>query len=161
MIKTYPNAWKKPSGWVFAISTILGGIYIFDASILENLTPYLEVRVPYLFGSPIFGNNAEETLWDSNHILDEILLIINVISGITLGFSREKVEDELISKIRLESLAWSVYWNFGILIIATLVIYSATFLIVMAVQMVSILVWFNLRYSYRLRRHYKLLDHEE
>lgn len=37
-------------------------------------------------------------------------------SSILVAFSKEKLEDEYISKIRLEFLVWSVYLNYAIFI---------------------------------------------
>lgn len=160
MVYLFANKWKRPSGWVFWIMAVLGLIYAFDWEWGADYLPFLEVKVPYFFGSP-FLSGSEDRLFYPNHILDEIVLITLVVSGIIHGFSREKVEDELISKIRLESLAWSVFWNFGLLLVAVILVYDTPFLAVMSIQMVSILVWFNLRYAYRLRKHYNALENDE
>lgn len=164
MVYLFANKWKRPSGWLFWIMAILGLIYAFDWEWGADNLPFLEIQVPYFFGGPIelaFSSDEGHKLFYANHILDEIVLIALVASGIIHGFSREKVEDELISKIRLESLAWSVFWNFGLLLLAVFFVYGMPFLVVMSIQMVSILVWFNLRYAYRLRKHYNTLENDE
>jgi len=164
MVYLFANKWKRPSGWVFGITSVIWLLYVFNWDWPVELLPFMEVNVPYFFGKPIeyaFASNVEEKLFYPNHILDEIVLITLVVSGIIHGFSREKVEDELISKIRLESLAWSVFWNFGLLLVAVILVYDTPFLAVMSIQMVSILVWFNLRYAYRLRKHYNALENDE
>jgi hypothetical protein len=49
----------------------------------------------------------------NNNILNEILGVVIILSLLVVAFSKEKSEDEYISKIRLESLVWSVYLNYG------------------------------------------------
>ena len=164
MIYLFSSKWKRPSAWVFGITVVVWLIYVVNWEWAEELLPFMKVNVPYFFGKPIehaFSSGGEGKLFYPNHILDEIVLIALIVSGIVHGFSREKIEDELIAKIRLESLAWSVYWNFGLLLLAVIFVYSTPFLAVMSIQMVSILIWFNLRYAYRLRKHYNDLGNDE
>jgi hypothetical protein len=54
-----------------------------------------------------------------NSILDEILTIGIIVGGILVGFSKLKEEDEMISKIRYESLVWATYLNYAIILFLT------------------------------------------
>lgn len=90
--------------------------------------------------------------------MDVIISLFIVISGIIHGFSKERVEDELISKIRLESLAWSVQVNFMLVILETVFIFGIHFYEVMIIQLFLILLLFNLKQQVALNRFYKQSD---
>jgi hypothetical protein len=81
--------------------------------------------------------------------------VLIIISGLVNCFSKEKVEDELISKIRLDSLIWSLYVNYGLVIIATILIYDFVFFNVLIFNLFTILLFFNLKLRYNLNMHYK------
>jgi hypothetical protein len=81
----------------------------------------------------IIGNHALQ--WIDNNVLDELLTLIIVISGLMASFSREPIEDELIAKLRMDSLTTSLYINYGILLLATLFVYELTYFHVMVVQL--------------------------
>ena len=121
---------------------------------------FLTFRVPALWHDDLFS--SPEGIWIENNIFDEILTLIIVLSGMLYGFSKEKIEDEYISSMRNRSLAVSVYVNYGFLALATVFIYGIPFLQVMMLQLFSILVLFNLIFTYRLRKHYNTeLEDEE
>ncbi|MBT8321463.1 MAG: hypothetical protein KJO90_07325, partial [Eudoraea sp.] len=96
-----------------------------------------------------------------NNILNEILAILVILSGLLVAFSREKDEDELITKIRLESLVWATYWNYGILILAFLFLYDLTFYWVMVFNMFTILYLFIIRFTLAIRKLKASASHEE
>ena len=156
----FPNKFKKVSGWVFLLSVLFGAYYIFFTDIESMGTGIFTIDVPALVHDDFLS--SEKGFWIRNNVFDELLVIIIVISGFLFGFSKEKIEDEYISKMRSNSLAVSLYINYGVLLFATLVIYGLPFLNVMMIQLFSILVLFNLIFTWRLRRHYntKLSDEE-
>ena len=96
-----------------------------------------------------------------NNILDEILLIIAIIGGLFVAFSKERQEDELINKIRLNSLVWATYVNYIILIISTIFVYDLTYLWVMIINMLTILIIFTIRFNWQLMKLKKEVSHEE
>lgn len=143
---------KAWSGWVFYLLLIAGAIvhFGFDGEVFEE---YLTLPVLSFLYDPLF--NEGSGLFTRNNIIDEVITIGLVISGLVHGFSREAVEDELISKMRMEALAWSLFWNCGFLILGTLFIYGVYYFQVMTMEMFMILLLFNLRFSWMLRKHYK------
>jgi hypothetical protein len=148
------------SGWIFLLSVLFGAYYIFFTDVESMGAGFLTTEVPAMVHDDFFS--TDNGFWIRNNIFDELLTIIVVISGFVYGFSKEKIEDEYISKMRSESLATSVYINYGILIVATIFIYGLPFLSVMMIQLFSILVFFNLIFTWRLRKHYNtiLIDEE-
>ena len=138
-------------GWaVFIPAALLGILTLF----LEWEPAFFDVKVLGFFIDEVFG--VEKLVgFTENNILNEILGILVILSGLLVAFSREKDEDELITKIRLESLVWATYWNYGILILAFLLFYDLTFYWVMVFNMFTILFLFIIRFNlviYKLRK---------
>ncbi|MCX2718998.1 hypothetical protein [Lentiprolixibacter aurantiacus] len=135
-------------GWmVFIPASILG----FVTLLLEWEPAFLDVEVLGFFIDEVFG--VEKLVgFTENNILNEILGILVILSGLTVAFSREPDEDEMITKIRLESLVWATYWNYGILVLAFLFLYDLTFYWVMVFNMFTILYLFIIRFTLSIRK---------
>lgn len=146
-----PNKFKI-WGWFLLIPSAIIGIY--------TVTQEWE---PDLFDSPVISLNfgPEYFQISENNILNEILGIIFIIAGLTVAFSKEKDEDEFTMKMRLESLVWALYWNYGILIFAFLFVYEFEFYWVMIFNMFTPLVFFLLRFNWLLWKSRRSLAHEE
>ena len=151
----FPFKSKKFSGWIFYFSVAIGVTYLFFYDFLSGMTEGFTLKVPMFFSQGIIGRNE---FWSNNNLLDELLTIIIIASGIIHGFSQEKVEDELIKKIRLESLAWSVQVNFILVMAETILIFGIHFYEVMVIQLFSILLIFNLKKQHSLNRFYNQKD---
>ncbi len=98
--------------------------------------------------------------WEINNLLEEILSIIAIISGLLWCFSKEKIEDEYISNIRKNALIWSVYVNYSIYILATILVYGFAFLNVLMLNVFTLIVVFIIKFEwdkYKLNRS----SHEE
>ena|ERR1700744_2288266 len=76
---------------------------------------------------------------------------LSVIIGLLLiGFSKEKVEDEQIVQLRLDSLQWAVYVNYSILILCIILINGLGFLSVMVYNIMSQLIFFIIRFRWKV-----------
>ena len=93
--------------------------------------------------------------------MNEIVGIFIIVSSILVAFSEEVNEDEYISKIRLESLVWAVYINYGILLVAFLFIYDFSFFWVMMLNMFTILLFFIIRFHLQISKQKNMLNNEE
>lgn len=124
----FPNEFKK-IGWIILIPSAVIGLF----TIIYNYEPsFLDFNVPAIFVDEISLSNDKQLFgMVNNNILNEILGILIIISSLLVAFSKENLEDEYISKTRLESLVWAVYLNYGILLISFLFIYDLSFLWVM------------------------------
>lgn len=96
-----------------------------------------------------------------NNILNEILGVLIILSSILVAFSKEKLEDEYISKIRLESLVWAVYFNYGILLVLFLFVFELSFLWVMIFNMFTILLFFIIRFNWQISKLKRSVGYEE
>jgi hypothetical protein len=151
----FSNTFKKPSAWIFYLSVVLGSCQLFFYESISSLTSGLERNVPMFFSDHLLSGGQ---FWVKNNLVDEIISLFIVTSGIIHGFSKERVEDELISRIRLESLAWSVQINFMFVILETVFIFGIHFYEVMIIQLFLILLLFNLKQHVALNRFYKQAD---
>ena len=100
----------------------------------------------------VFGNKSE-ILFSKNFAADyscTIAMIFTFVSLFMIAFSRLKHEDEYVAYMRLRALQWSVYANYLILILISLLFFGFTFLVVMQVNLFTILILFILIFNYSL-----------
>ena len=92
--------------------------------------------------------------WIENGLGDEIFTLLIIVSGLINSFSKEKIEDELISRIRLESLSLSLFISFGLIIISTFLVFNINYMYVLVFNLFLIILLFNLIFKFRLFKHY-------
>ena len=153
----FPNKFKR-IGWFTlipsAIICLLTLIYEYEPS-------FLDFNVPAIFVDELFSVNRKTFRMVANNILNEILGVLIIISSLLVAFSKEKSEDEYISKIRFESLAWAVYFNYAILTLTLLFIYDLAFLWVMVFNMFTVLLFFIVRFNWQISKLKKSASYEE
>ncbi|HAI41223.1 MAG TPA: hypothetical protein DCM40_25505 [Maribacter sp.] len=152
----FPNKYKK-IGWLIFIPTAIIGLITL---ILEYEPDFLDFKVPAIFIDKIFGNKYLIGMVENN-ILNEVLGVLVIISSLLVAFSKEKSEDEYISKIRLESLVWAVYVNYGILLISFIFIFDLSFLWVMIFNIFTVLLFFIIRFNWQISKLKKSASYEE
>jgi len=146
----------KSIGWILFIMGILGGILIY---LSEYETDIFNIKVfAVIGGKTIFGKNEYFSIIE-NGILDELITLLIIIGGFLVAFSREKVEDEFIYKLRKDSLVWALFVNYSILILATLFVYNFAFFDVLIFNMFTPLIFFVIRFNFLKRK--LLSGHEE
>ena len=57
-------------------------------------------------------------VFDNNHVFFISTTLLMAIGLFLVAFAKEKVEDEQISQLRLDSLQWAIYLNYLILVIS-------------------------------------------
>ncbi|MDB4151940.1 hypothetical protein N9605_00005, partial [Flavobacteriaceae bacterium] len=92
--------------------------------------------------------------WIENGLGDEFFTLLIIVSGLINSFSKEKIEDELISKIRLESLSLSLFISFGLIIVSTFLVFNINYMYVLVFNLFLIILLFNLIFKFRLFKHY-------
>ena len=145
----FPNQFKK-IGWLLFIPSVLATLFI---SVLNISTDdYLNVRVFSIYQETI-GEIPGFFKFIKNSIVDEIVTIGIIVGGILVGFSKLKEEDEMISKVRYDSLVWATYLNYGIIIFFTLFLFGLPYLNILFYNMFTLLLFFIIRFHYMI---YKL-----
>lgn len=137
---------------------VLGGILFVSAFVLGVLQffggfepNWLDWKVPALFYSE-WTLGQQDSSWKlvtmiENNVADEICLSLLLIGALLLAFSREKDEDELIMKIRLESMLWAARVNGVIVLLSVILVYDVVFFYVMIFNLFLLFVLFILRFN--------------
>ena len=152
----FPNKYKKIGWLIFIPSAIIGLITL----ILDFEPNSLDFNVPAIFIEELLGDKHFFGIVNNN-ILNEILGVLILLSSLLVAFSKEESEDEYISKIRLESLVWAIYFNYAILLISSLFIFDFAFLWVMIFNMFTILLFFIVRFNWQIYKLKKFVHYEE
>ena len=153
----FPSKFKR-IGWFTLIPSAIIGLLTL---IYEYEPSFFDFNVPAIFVDELFSVNKKTFRMVTNNILNEILGVLIIISTFLVAFSKEKSEDEYISKIRFESLAWAVYFNYAILILTFLFIYDFAFLWVMVFNMFTVLLFFIVRFNWQISKLKKSASYEE
>lgn len=152
----FPSKYKKIGWFIFIPSAIFGFL-----TLLYDYEPaFLDFNIPAIFIDELFGEKHFFGMVNNN-ILNEILGILIIISSLLVAFSKEKVEDEYISKIRLESLVWAVYVNYAILLFTFLFIFDFAFLWIMIFNIFTVLLFFIIRFNWQISKFKKSANYEE
>jgi len=151
-----PTRYKRV-GWFIFLPCILLGV---PTVIFEAAPTFLDFKVFAIFIDEVLGLQRLYGVIENN-LLNEFLGISTILGGLLVAFSKEYDEDELVASMRLESLVWAVYWNYGILILALIFVYDLSFYWVMVFNMFTPLVLCILRFNFQLRKFRKSVHHEE
>ncbi|MCB0436886.1 MAG: hypothetical protein KDD08_12605 [Mangrovimonas sp.] len=145
----------KTLGWVlFIIGLLSGSVLLFNG----YDSSFLNVKVLTIYNEPIFSEGSSFFKIVDNNITDELVSLLIIIGGLLVGFSKEKVEDEFIYKLRKDSLVWAILFNYFILIATILLVYDLTFFHILVFNMFTPLVFFIIRFNFL---KYKANSHDE
>lgn len=150
----------KPVGWVMLALGIFG-LFTLNSAFAENFVfPMFAIADGGTLGNNFMTEEGYFTIVRTP-ICDELTLTFLIAGSLLVGFSRCKVEDELIAKTRYESLVWAVYFNFGLLLLATLFIYGTYYLNVVLHNIFSLLIFFIIRFHLKLYQLQKAVGDDE
>ncbi|RRO26583.1 hypothetical protein [Flavobacteriaceae bacterium 14752] len=149
-MKTYlfPNS-VKPWALVILIIGVLGGVF---ATTFEFEPEIFDMKVLSLYSTDdFFVQNNGFFKWMEQNVFDDICGIFIIIGGVLVGFSKNKIEDEFIMQLRLSSLALAVYVNYGVLLLAFLLVHGFDFFTVMVYNMFTLLLFFIIIFQIKLK----------
>jgi hypothetical protein len=156
-MKLLNHKFKWPATAVFYGSLLIG---IYSLSFENQLDEIWKLPVYSLVGneSGFLGTGLGKKGWTETALFNEILTVVIVLSGFIASFSREKVEDELTTKIRLESLSFAILINYALVLVANFFFFDFAYLYVLIAFLFAPLIMFNLIFQVRLFNYYKLDD---
>lgn len=136
LMKTFlfPHTFR-PIGWIVLLPTLILGILLLDGILSVD--------------------GSVET------ILTDTAIIGIALGSIFITCSRERIEDEMTSSIRLKALLTSLYTYIVFLVIWTLAVNGMAYLYVMAASLVMLPIIFVVRFRYEMHRYYKIKSDEE
>ena len=109
----------------------------------------------------ISGIYALVTDYGTGPLVNNIAIIGTVIGAMFVTCSREKIEDEMVRQLRLNSLLVALYISYAVLIVCSLFVYGLDFLYVMIYNMFTILFIFMIVFRYRMWHLNKEMKDEE
>jgi hypothetical protein len=134
------------------------------------LVPSFIMGVLWMAGVRAVVNAPVFALWSTNqelftiinkNIYNEIVMIPLLASLMIVTFTKEKHEDEYIMKLRLDSLVWSIYINFSLLIVAIIFIFRDGYYNIMIYNQFTVLILFIIRFNFVLYKNKHQLDNEK
>ena len=120
----------------------IGWVTFFLFFVLGIATEYSGFNIP-----GFYFVNAESIKYD---LTNELAFAGTIIGLLMIAFARHINEDELISKVRLESWQWAVIINYAILIILNFTFYDFGFLFVIIYNVFTLLLVYIIRFYYSL-----------
>lgn len=136
----------KTLGWVlFVLGLIFGGIVVlggYEINVLKVNVISIYDEGGFFGGDKGFFNIIE------NSILDELAALSVIVGALLVGFTKEKVEDEFIYKLRNDSLVWAIIFNYMVLAIAIIFVYDFSFFHVLVFNMFTPLLFFVVRFNF-------------
>ncbi len=140
-----PNKFKV-IGWILLGLGLISGAFLFFGDFGNNAMQLNESVVindiDLLEGKSAFYNIV------GNSFLDEIIALLIILGGLIVGFSKEKIEDEFIYKLRNDSLVWAFIFNYVVLIITVLFVYGLSFFHILVFNMFTSLLFFIIRFNF-------------
>jgi hypothetical protein len=147
----FPHRFKL-IGWIIAIpALILGGFVLFNDLSFDFLT--IKLPFKYYFSDSFVTGSSKTHFNDEVSVLnftDEVAAVGSIIGLILIAFSKVKIEDEYVTITRLESLQWAIYFNFSLLILATVFVHGMAYFQVIIFNMFTPLVFFIIRFYFIL-----------
>ena len=140
-----PNKYK-PIGWILFLIGIISGL--FTVYYGYDYEP-IKMKVFSLFNDAIFDNDSSGFFKIiETGIASELCCIAIIIGGLIIGFTKEKVEDEFIYKLRKDSLVWAIIFNYVVLLLAIILVYGLSFFHVLVFNMFTPLLFFIIRFNF-------------
>ncbi|WP_230407149.1 hypothetical protein [Pontibacter cellulosilyticus] len=141
----FPHRFKM-IGWILFVPAVILGLLI---TLLDYAPFEWNATVFAIYDGGLFEANKVMALVENN-VFDELVGIAAIVGGLLAAFSKEKDEDEYIAQIRLESLLWATYINYGFLLFSILFIYGSGFYQIMIFNMFTLLFIFLIRFNFIL-----------
>jgi len=109
-----------------------------------------------MLGFDIPGQHIDDGgLFSPHHLFFMTTTLLMALGLFLAAFSKEKIEDEQISQLRLDSLQWAIYVNY-VLLIVSLILSSDTQHILFLNLLVP-LVFFIIRFQWKLFQNNRML----
>ena len=149
-----PHSFKKV-GWAILIPTFIIGLMMFIDG-CNGFPGYLMKGLDPAGGLYRVLDSDAMTA-----ILNNIAIIGICAGSLFVACSREPIEDELITQVRLNSLLVALYLNTAFVVVSALCFYELDYLYVMIGNIFTVLLVFLVVYEVKLWRLKKSLSHEE
>jgi len=120
-----------------------------------------EMAVPGLSEHRLPQKPGDSMLFTSQHLFYISSAILMLVGLFLIAFSKEKIEDEQIAQLRLDSLRWSIYLNYLILLLSLIFTNGIDFIDILRLNLWVPLLFFIIRFRWVLYRLNKSLTAEK
>lgn len=127
----FPNYWR------------LIGIFFIAAHLILGIM--MKVLHPGGFSKDI--NQPEPTAMLLHNDINILLVVLGLFF---IAFAKEKLEDEQISQLRLDSLQWAIYANYAIFVLCVILFNGINFVDIVAYNVITPLIIFILRFRWKI-----------
>ena len=142
-----PTRFKKLGLCMLVPFVIMAALQVFGGETLTRYT-YWELPLPAIYDG-LMGDGK----WFSmaiDTIYDEIWTIGLLLSLTFIALAKEKDEDEMISKIRLESMAWALWVTVVLFALETLWVFGFAYMESTFLTLFIYLIIFILKFNYEM-----------
>lgn len=146
-----PTRFKKLGLCMLIPFVIMAAFQWFGGMDLLPYT-YWELPLPAIYDDPIVGGGKWFTIVKES-IYEEIWIIGLLLSLTFIALAKEKDEDEMISKIRLESMAWALWVTVVLFALETLWVFGFVYMKTTFLTLFIYLIIFIAKFNYEM---YKL-----
>jgi hypothetical protein len=140
----FPHGWKITGTILFLIGFVLYLVSV-SSGIIDKWTQMHRL---------VLG-------MDSQILVNDAQCLTLIIGLLLIGFSKEEIEDEQIAQLRSDCLQWAIYVNYGIFILCVIFINGTAFLTVMMYNIISPILFFIIRFRWKVYLLNRLLKKEE
>ncbi|MBR4994685.1 MAG: hypothetical protein IKY82_01350 [Alistipes sp.] len=134
----FPHRFKRV-GWV-----------IFPFILIIDIVIMILIHTEVLQNTTGVIHETLNIVNSSSELFTNIAIIGSIICMLFITCSREEVEDEMISNIRLQALLVALYVNSAILIVTSLIFYSLDFLNIMMYNIFTTPLIFMVVYLWKM-----------
>ncbi len=115
-----------------------------------------EIYYPQIDEHQLPTGPSDSMLFTNAHLFF-IASTLLILTGLFLiAFSKEKIEDEQISQLRLDSLRWSIYLNYALLILSVVLTNGVNFIDILRLNVWLPLLFFIIRFRWVIYRQNRL-----
>jgi hypothetical protein len=107
------------------------------------------------------GTMANSGLFNGQHLFFMTTTLLMLTGLVLFAFSKEKIEDEQISQLRLDSLQWAIYLSYILLIISLALTTGADFKDIMHLNVWIPLIIFIVLFRWKMFRNNQLLKNTQ
>ena len=144
----FPRQYKIPG----IILLVFGLVFFYISQHFDKEFIIWHNLRPHSLGG---GDPAKDECFDN-----EIQLAAVLIGLVLISFSKEKIEDEQINQLRLESLQWAVYVNYAVFFVIIFTVYGLNFFAFTMYNVLTLLVFFILRFRWAIYRNSRYIKED-
>ena len=145
-----PYSFKKP-GWLLFVSGLIAGVFVITNNYESD---FLTIDVLAVINDVGMSSDSKEFFKIiTTDVFDELVSIAIIVGGFFIGFSKEKIEDEFVYKLRKDSLVWALVFNYVILVLAILFVFDMSFFDVLVYNMFTPILFFVGRFTFLKMRY--------